>query len=163
MRSLTIDRESLDAAVVQRLFAALNQELDERYPEEGANHFRLDAAEILPGRGGLFMARLGDQPAGCAALRRITADTAEVKRMYVAPHLRGRGIGKRLLAHLEAEALALGVMRLVLETGERQFESVALYRSAGFEPIPRFGEYVDSPLSLCMAKTLAQDPGQPPD
>jgi len=155
MNIVTLHREPLDSAAALELILALNRELDARYPEEGANHFRLDPAEVAPGRGGFFVARRGTTLAGCGAVRLVDAGAAEIKRMYVPPALRGQGIAWQLLAHLEAEARRLGATRLLLETGERQFESVALYRRAGFVEIPRYGEYVDSPLSLCMGKALA--------
>jgi GNAT superfamily N-acetyltransferase len=79
---------------------------------------------------------------------------AEIKRMYVAPATRSAGVGAAILAALEGEARALGVGRLLLETGARQPEALALYRRAGFVAIPRFGAYVGSELSLCMAKAL---------
>ena len=82
------------------------------------------------------------------------ATTAEIKRMYTLPAMRGRGLAGRLLAALEDEARELGARRLVLETGERQPESLAVYRRAGFVEIPLFGEYVGSPLSICMEKHL---------
>ena len=81
-------------------------------------------------------------------------DVAEVKRMYVRTAARGRGIGGAILVALETEARVLGVSRLVLETGVRQPEALALYRRFGFDVIPPFGEYVESPLSVCMAKDL---------
>jgi len=155
MDALTICRDRLDSAIARELILALNSELDARYPEEGANHFRLDPAEVADGHGGFFVARLGEIAAGCGAVRLVDAGAAEIKRMYVPPALRGRGIATRLLAQLESEARRLGAARLVLETGERQFESVALYRRAGFVEIPRYGEYMNSPLSLCMGKPLA--------
>jgi putative acetyltransferase len=69
--------------------------------------------------------------------------------------VRGHGIGRALLARLEDEARALGLHRLVLETGTRQLEALALYRNAGFTGIPAYGEYVASPgTSVCMAKSL---------
>jgi GNAT superfamily N-acetyltransferase len=75
--------------------------------------------------------------------------------MYVARDSRGHGIGRALLDRLEAEARTLGVSRLVLETGVRQVEAIALYRRAGFIVIPAYGEYVRSPgTSVCMSKTL---------
>jgi GNAT superfamily N-acetyltransferase len=75
--------------------------------------------------------------------------------MYVAPGERGRGVGRVLLAGLEDEARRLGISRLVLETGTRQTQAIALYRRAGFEPIPAYGEYMLSPgTSVCMAKSL---------
>ena len=122
--AIEIRRDPLHSAVARTLIVALNAELLARYPEEGATHFRLDDG------------------------------VAEVKRMYVVPAARGLGVGAVILAALEAEARALGATRLVLETGERQPEAIALYRRAGFSVIPRFGEYVDSALSLCMGKDL---------
>ncbi len=74
--------------------------------------------------------------------------------MFVRSEERGRGIGRALLAALEAEARRLGLTRLVLETGVRQLEAIALYESAGFSRIPPFGEYVGSPLSVCMVKAV---------
>ncbi|MFO1512621.1 MAG: GNAT family N-acetyltransferase [Verrucomicrobiota bacterium] len=80
--------------------------------------------------------------------------TGEIKRMYVVPEERGRGVGRAILNGLEAEARALRISRLVLETGVRQTAAQALYQRAGFARIAPFGEYVDSPLSLCLAKQL---------
>ena len=93
---------------------------------------------------------------GCGAIRRLDADTAEIKRMYVEPGARGQGVGRAVLAALEAEGRRLGVTRIMLETGERQVEALALYSRAGFVRIPAFGEYVASPLSLCMGKEVSE-------
>ena len=153
-RALTLRREPLDSPVVLALIHALNAELSSVYPEPGANHFRLDPDEVAPGRGAFFVAYAGYEPIGCGAVRRTHAGEAEVKRMYVAPGHRGRGAGRAILVTLEAEARALGARRLVLETGPRQLEAIALYERAGFLRIPLFGEYLGSPMSLCMAKEL---------
>jgi N-acetylglutamate synthase-like GNAT family acetyltransferase len=153
--AVDLRREEITSPVAAGLIAALNAELSERYREEGANHFRLDAAEVAEGRGAFVVARIGGEPGGCGALRRIDAASGEIKRMYVAPSLRGRGVGARLLAALEAEARRLGLSRIVLETGTRQPEALGLYRRAGYVEIPPFGEYVGSPLSVCMEKRLA--------
>jgi len=149
-----IRREEISSVVAGALIAALNAELTQMYPEDGACHFRLDAAEVDEGRGAFLVARVGGQPGGCGAVRRIDDVTGEIKRMYVAPSLRGRGVGARLLSALEDEARRLRVARLVLETGTRQAAALGLYRGAGWVEIPAFGEYVDSPLSVCMAKRL---------
>lgn len=154
MPTVVVSSESLESPAVATLIRALNAELEQRYPEEGANHFRLDAEEVAPGRGAFFVAYVGDAPVGCGAVRLIDPAVAEVKRMYVVPAFRGQGIASRVLEALEAQARVLGARRLVLETGERQFEAVGLYRRFGFASIPRYGEYVDSPLSLCMGKLL---------
>jgi GNAT superfamily N-acetyltransferase len=150
-----IQSESLDSAVVKQLILALNAELDQRYPEEGANHFRLDPEEVAPGRGVFLVAYVDDVGAGCGAVRVNEPGIAEIKRMYVLPAHRGRGIAGQILAELEVRAKGLGVRQLVLETGARQPESIAVYRRAGFEQIALFGEYLNSPLtSLCMGKSL---------
>jgi putative acetyltransferase len=152
--AIEIKRDDLTSTTVTRLIAALNAELSRQYPEPGATHFRLDPGEVGEGRGAFFVAYAGDTPVGCGAIRRIDAHTAEIKRMYVAPAVRGRGVGHRVLTELEAEARRLGAARLVLETGERAHEAMKLYTRAGFVRIPCFGEYAASPLSVCMAKDL---------
>jgi len=109
-----------------------------------------------------LVVRSAGRPVGCGAVRRLDAQTAEIKRMYVVTDFRGQGVARRLLAALESESAALGISRLVLETGVRQPEALALYERAGFSRIPAFGEYVGSPLSVCMAKRLrsgSRNPG----
>lgn len=152
---ITITRAGLDDAASQTLLAALNAELTDVYPEPGANHFTVAAAEVSDGRGLFLLIRLGSAPVGCGAVRLLDAETAELKRMYVVPAARGKGLGRRLVAALEAEARALGARRFVLETGARQIAALALYRAAGFRPIPLFGEYCLSPdSSICLGKSL---------
>ena len=152
--AMEIRREDLGSPSARSLIGALNAELAAQYPEEGANHFRLDAHEVVEGRGAFFVAYADGQPVACGAIRRANAGTAEIKRMYVAPAARGKGIGRMMLDTLEAEGRRLGVTRIVLETGERQLEALALYERAGFTRIALFGEYIGSPLSVCMAKDL---------
>ncbi|MGW6905007.1 GNAT family N-acetyltransferase [Streptomyces sp. NPDC054940] len=79
---------------------------------------------------------------------------AELKRMYVVESMRGRGLARRILAALEEDARAAGRIRMVLETGIKQPEAVALYASSGYEPCEKFGYYRHHELSLCYAKTL---------
>lgn len=152
--TITIRSVTLDLPEAATLIEALNAELEERYPEEGANHFRLDPEEVEPGRGAFLIAYDGSREVGCGAVRLTEPGVAEIKRMYVVPEWRGRGIAKQLLAGLQEQARHIGATQLVLETGERQPEALAVYRRAGFVDIPRFGEYVDSPLSVCLGKTL---------
>lgn len=79
---------------------------------------------------------------------------AEVKRMYVAPGHRRLGLGRRVLAVLESSAQAAGADVMVLETGLRQPEALALYRSAGYTDTVRFGHYADSDLAVFLGKPL---------
>jgi putative acetyltransferase len=140
--------------VAQTLIRALNAELSELYPEEEARHFRLDAAEVAPGRGAFLVAYLGSKAVGCGAVRRLGGARAEIKRIYTLPEVRGMQVGGTILAALEAVAKELGVSRLVLETGVRQPAAQALYRRMGFRETEAFGEYVGNSLSVCMAKDL---------
>ena len=74
-----------------------------------------------------------------------TTRTAEVKRMYVAPDARGRGLARAMLAHLERTAAEAGAEAMILETGTAQPEAIALYESSGYTAIPPFGYYRASP------------------
>jgi len=152
---LSISRGDLGDEDVLALIAELNAELALRYPEPGANHFRLDPDEVAAGRGALLIARLDGAPVGCGAVRLLDGDTAEIKRMFTRPAARGGGVGRALLAALESEARALTARRLVLETGTRQQEALALYESHGFARIPPFGEYIaTADTSVCMQKNI---------
>jgi GNAT superfamily N-acetyltransferase len=79
---------------------------------------------------------------------------AELKRMFVIESMRGRGLARRVLAALEADARAAGRIRMVLETGDRQPEAIALYTSSGYEPCTPFGYYREYESSMCFAKRL---------
>ncbi len=156
-----IARAALTDDVSRALIESLNAELTGAYPEAGATHFGLDPAEVSGRRGAFLVIYHEGNPVGCGAVRLLDPGTGELKRMYVSPAVRGKGLGRRLVAALEAEALALGVRRLVLETGIRQTAALALYRATGFHPIPLYGEYLQSPgTSICLGKELA--PGHLP-
>jgi putative acetyltransferase len=154
---LAIRREELQSSVAYRLIEALNAELSAQYPEPGATHFRLDAEEVAADKGAFLVGYLDGKPVACGAIRCIDAGVAEVKRMYVIPAARGRGFSRSILMALEDSARKLGIRRLVLETGPRQREALALYRRSGFVAIAPFGEYAHSELSLCMAKDLQEE------
>jgi len=151
---LIIERVDILSSTARELILALNAELSGRYPEQGACHFRLDADEVAEGRGAFMVAYRGERPIGCGAVRRIEEGVGELKRMYVCFPERCRGVGRAILDALEAEARKLRIRKLVLETGIRNPEAMVLYERAGFSRIPPFGEYVGSPVSVCMEKEL---------
>ena len=154
-KSVAIVRTELTADVSRKLIEALNAELSGAYPEPGATHFGL-APEEVSGRRGAFLVVYADGiPVGCGAVRLVDQETGELKRMYMSPTVRGKGLGRKLVAALENEARSLGAKRLILETGIRQAAAIALYRKCGFESIPLYGEYLLSPdTSLCLGKTI---------
>ncbi|MEV4483665.1 GNAT family N-acetyltransferase [Micromonospora coxensis] len=90
----------------------------------------------------------------CGGIQSLDATTGEVKRMYVRPAYRGRGIARQLLTALEELAFQQGHSVVCLETGVYLPAAIALYTSCGYEPIPVYGEYVGNPYSVCFAKRL---------
>ena len=118
-------------------------------------------AYFEPPEGAFFVGYLDGRPVASGAWRRrsdVTVDgtdaTAELKRMYVAPAARRRGLARVMLAHLEETARAAGAEAIVLETGLAQPEAIALYESSGYTPIAGFGFYKDARLSRCFARRL---------
>lgn len=83
---------------------------------------------------------------------------AEIKRMYVVPEQRGKGLSRVVLAELERTAAAAGHDLLVLETGLKQPEAIGLYESSGYVPVPAFGHYCGSELSRTFGKRIAPAP-----
>lgn len=105
--------------------------------------------------GGVFlMARENGIPIGCAGVIPYDADTGEVKRVYVDPKYRGKGLSAALMAALEAYARDLGYHRLWLETGDLQPAAIHLYEKIGYERIPCYGHYADHDDSVCFEKAL---------
>jgi putative acetyltransferase len=90
----------------------------------------------------------------CGGLCRYDDETGEIRRMYIAPDRRGTGLSRLVLDALESEARRLGYARVRLETGVNQRAAIALYASSGYEPIQRYGPYVDGELSVCFEKNL---------
>jgi GNAT superfamily N-acetyltransferase len=151
-----IRRSTLASPDAARLIAALNAELTTMFPEPGAAHFSLSDAQVVGGGGAFLVAYLDDVAVGCGAVRRLDETTAEIKRMYVDPSVRGRGIGRAMVEALEREARLVGVTTIVLETGTRLASAIKLYEAMGYAHIPLFGEYLSSPnTSLCFGKSLA--------
>ena len=152
--AVTVARADIRSPGARALIEALDAEMRSRYPEPGTDHFELDADEVAPGRGAFLIASRAGEPVGCGAVRRMDPGTGEIKRMYVSPATRGAGVGRAVLEALEAEARALGLERLVLETGVRQPEAIALYERVGFSRIGPFGAYAEHALSVFMGKDL---------
>ncbi|MEU2350426.1 GNAT family N-acetyltransferase [Modestobacter sp. NPDC049651] len=134
----TLRATTWDDPVVAALSAAQQEEVRARYDgksEPGVPPSADDVAVVL-------VAHDDDgTPVGCGALRPLEPGAAEVKRMYVVPAARGRGVSRLVLRGLEDEARRRGWGTLRLETGPRQPEAIALYTSAGYRPVEAFGHY----------------------
>ncbi len=134
------------------LFLELWSELDALYGPNPGTEF-LPAA--MPDDASLFVAYLGAEAVGCAALQPWgDAATFEVKRMFVRATARGTGVAAALLRALEDVAATRGGARLRLETGVHQPRAIAFYVREGFEPCACWGPYADDPLSRCFMKPL---------
>lgn len=95
-----------------------------------------------------------DTPLGCGAIKEFESGTMEVKRMYVLPDGRGKGIATKLLAELEDWARELSFDRCILETGLKQPEAIGLYQKNGYQLIPNYGQYAGVENSVCFEKML---------
>jgi GNAT superfamily N-acetyltransferase len=151
---LTITPESFDSDDARQLIAALDAELGALYPPEQRFGPNFKAAQITGGRGTFLVARDAGRAVGCGAIRLLDPTTAEIKRMYSEPALRGKGVGRAVLGALEESARAFGVERLVLETGVHQHAAIGLYSRAGFTRVDCWGEYAAAPTSVCFEKNL---------
>jgi ribosomal protein S18 acetylase RimI-like enzyme len=143
----------------QRLIAEVQQEYVVRYG--GPDSTPTDSADFVPPRGTFVVGYLDGYAVACGGWRAHDGDEpdfrdgdAELKRMYVVPAARGLGLARLLLAELERRAAAAGRRRLVLETGTKQPEAIALYISAGYAEIRKFGVFRCEPDSRCFAKEL---------
>lgn len=95
-----------------------------------------------------------EMPLGCGAIKQYNSTTMEIKRMYVAPEHRGKGIATKLLLELENWAAELSFERCMLETGKRQTEALQLYKKNGYTVIPNYGQYAGMENSVCFEKKL---------
>jgi GNAT superfamily N-acetyltransferase len=123
-----------------------------RYPGEPVNGINVE--EFRAAKGYFVVAREPErgEAVGCGAFRPVTADCAEMKRMFVDERFRGRGYAKQILTHLETVAKQRGFRGFVLETGSGQPEAMGLYERLGYFKIPAFVPYASSPISVCYAK-----------
>lgn len=94
------------------------------------------------------------KPVGCGAFKPFDAHTVEIKRMFVRPEWRGKGIAAHIVQAMETWAAELSVARCVLETGKQQPEAIALYTKCGYVITPNFGQYIGVDNSVCFEKIV---------
>ena len=155
---ITLRRVELDDATTTSLWAEQQRELFARYGEPDAD---ADFALDLPPNAlvvSLLAVTEGGEPVGTGLVRWSPFDSGagsvEVKRLYVRPAHRGKGLSRIIMGALEDAALRAGAVRIVLETGVEQPEAVALYEALGYDRIGAYGEYMDDPRSICFGKDL---------
>jgi GNAT superfamily N-acetyltransferase len=144
--------------VAQHLIERVQQEYVVRYG--GRDAAVVDPAEFSSPLGLFLVAEVDGVPAGCGGWRAHGNGVAELKRMYVEPAFRRRGLAALLLAELERTAAAAGHRDLRLNSGNRQPEALALYARAGYTPVAGYGIYADSPGAVFLAKALTGPAGE---
>lgn len=147
-----ITRERPDSDEAKALIAELDTYLAPLYPP--TSQHGLSVAALIAEQVDFFVLRYGDVAAGCGGVKFYGRDYAEIKRMYMRPSFRGKGLAKRMLTHLEDHAGRQGIFILRLETGIRQPEAQGLYEAMGYLIRSPFGEYKEDPLSLFYEKDL---------
>jgi GNAT superfamily N-acetyltransferase len=155
-RALVLRPTPYDSDVVRSLEAQVQAHYREIYG--GEDESGTDTDEFAGPDGVFLVGWVGDEPVATGGLRRHDERSAEIKRMYVVPEHRGHGHARELLAGLEDFAERVGYAEVVLETGARQPDAIALYESSGYRRIENFGYYQDSPLCRSFAKTLPPRP-----
>ncbi|MBL7723879.1 MAG: GNAT family N-acetyltransferase [Chitinophagaceae bacterium] len=133
------------------LVAALDEELKIRDGDDHLFYAALNKTAILKHA---VVAYENGLPAGCGAVRVHSGSSMEVKRMYVLPEKRGKGIASAILRQLENWCLELGADRCILETGRNQPEAIAMYKKSGYRIIPNYGKYAGAENSVCFEKIL---------
>lgn len=135
----------------KKLVSLLDKELAIRDGEEHAFYDQFNKIENIKH---VIIAYANEQPVAAGAFKKFSAQAVEIKRMFVMPAFRGRGIAFQILQQLENWAAELDYSYCILETGKKQPEAIALYKKSGYEVIPNYGQYENVSNSVCMQKRI---------
>jgi putative acetyltransferase len=136
----------------QKLVALLDQDLQIRDGEEHTFYAQFNKIDKI---NNVVVAYFDEKPVGCGAFKNYSAETVEIKRMFVKLENRGQRIAKQILNELETWANELGYSTFILETGVKQPEAIRLYQREGYKLIPNYGQYEGVENSVCMQKSTA--------
>ena len=142
-----------DHPVAAYLVEQVQQEYVQRYG--GRDEAVVEPAEFLPPRGIFLVAEVEGVPAGCGAWRSLSPGVAEIKRVYVEPSFRRRGLAQATVVALEDGAARAGHGSVVLNTGQQQPEALGLYAELAYRPVGGYGIYACAPDAVFLGKSLA--------
>lgn len=148
---ITIKKTSSDDLDFRKLVVLLDQDLKGK--DGDAHSFYAQFNKIDKIRE-VVVAFIDGIAIGCGAFKTYDKTTVEIKRMFVMPEYRGKGIAQHILKELEIWALELGYHACILETGKKQPEAIRLYQKSGYESIPNYGQYANIENSVCMKKLI---------
>jgi GNAT superfamily N-acetyltransferase len=136
---IVIEPADAHSAEVEALLAAYFAELSGIFGYDPSLAVPTSPEDFTPPNGTFLVARDHDgRPTGCGAVRLLDPSTAEIKRMWLHPSIRGRGAGRQMLAALEAAAVELGATRGVLDTNGALTTAVGMYRRSGWVDVPPY-------------------------
>lgn len=148
---LSLIKTNSDSSDFRSLVVALDADLQARYGEQQSFFSQFNKLDHIHH---VIVAYENNQPVGCGAFKEYELGVAEIKRMYVKPELRGKGIAAEILSALEQWAKEEGFKTSILETAIKQPEAIRLYEKCGYTRIPNYGQYIGVEISLCMQKQL---------
>jgi putative acetyltransferase len=148
---ITLKRTNSDDANFRKLVQLLDLDLQERDGEEHLFYAELNKTDSLKT---VVVAYENDEAIACGAIREYSKESMEVKRMFVSPLQRGKGIASKILTELEIWCVELGYKKCVLETGKNQPEAISLYKKNHYQLVPNFGKYKGVENSVCFEKEL---------
>ena len=151
---IVLRRDDLTGEAIRGLIARHLRGMHENSPPDSVHAFDID--RLRDPSVTFWSAWVGDQIAGCGALKRLDDEQAEIKSMRVADGFLGQGVGRAILEHIIAQARAVGFHGLWLETGAAApfLPAIRLYESAGFAPCGPFGGYAADAFSIFMTRTI---------
>lgn len=150
---IKIQRTDFKSADFIELVKKLDEELKIR---DGEDHAFYAPFNVIDKINHVAVAYWFNVPVGCGAIKPYEAGVMEIKRMFVDPAHRGRGIATKILRELETWAGDLSYHRCLLETGIKQPEAIALYKKSGYLIVPNYGQYENVEGSVCFEKTLSK-------
>ena len=149
---IRVERTTSDNEGFKLLVNCLDKDLLSRYEERQAVY---DQYNIIENNPHVLVAYHRAAPVGCGCFKKFDDRSVEIKRMYVKPEYRVRGIAATILDSLEKWAAELNFPVSVLETGTQQIEAIQLYMKSGYVVMENYGPYKNMPESICMQKRLA--------
>jgi GNAT superfamily N-acetyltransferase len=150
---ITIKRSSFTDNDFVLLISNLDDELNKRHDIQRIVYDQYNKVDTIQT---VIIAYINDVPIGCGCFKPFDDSTVEIKRMFVEPAYRGKGISKLILNELEKWAKELSYSRSVLETGIKLPEAIGLYEKSGYVRINNYRQYKDLPNSLCFEKILTK-------
>jgi GNAT superfamily N-acetyltransferase len=151
MKNIKITGENIFSADAQMLIDELSETLQQITGSDGRSNFYY---QDMADRRAFFAVSRDEsgRPIGCGALRRLSDEDAEIKRLYARPN--DFGAGTQMLHFLENKARELGFFRVCLQTRKINRNAVHFYQKNGYDIIPNYGIYENNSAGVCFAKSL---------